>query len=134
MATCETEYQFIGWTLLNTTAISSIVSTRVYHGVRLDGTTLPAINYYKLAGGKRANGVERAVYTINCRAADVATALKLASYVVDVFSGSYGTGTYGTNNGFTVARVSVVRDNGLIIEPDASSFNAPIDISVLYTK
>jgi len=124
--------QFIGKTLYDTTAISDIVGTRVYHGLRPKGTTLPAINYFMLGGGTRENGIETQVYTINCRATDPGTARNLAREVVDLFAGTSGTAIYGTINGFDVSRAVLRADQGLIPEPDDETYNAPVDIQIIF--
>jgi len=71
-------------------------------------------------------------FSINCRATTPGAARDLAEKVLDVFVGSSGTGKYGTNNAFTVARSSLRSDNGLIPEPDSNAFNAPVDIQIVY--
>ena len=125
-------YQAIGYMLINSTAISAIVSTRVSHGLRPAGTKTPCINYYELGGTSRFNGIERANYSINCRASTPAAARNLARLVVDLFAGASSTGTYGMQNGFEITRASLQNDNGLIPEPGDEIFNAPVDITIIY--
>jgi hypothetical protein len=125
-------YQAIGYMLLNTSAISAIVGTRVDHGRRPKGKDVPCINYYELGGTSRFNGVESANYSINCRADSASGARDLARLVMDLFIGDSSTGTYGTQNGFEISRASLVNDNGLISEPGDKIFNAPIDIKIVY--
>lgn len=123
--------QFIGYVLLNTTAITTVTSTRINHGKRPTGTVTPCINYYELSGN-RLNGMESIVYSINCRASASGQARSLARQVVTLFQGD--TGIYGVMNGFTVSRCSLVRDMGLIPEPGNEIFNAPIDISIVFAS
>lgn len=126
-------YQTIGYSLLNTTAITAIVSTRVNHGLRPEGTVVPSINYYEIGGGTRNNGIESTAYSINCRAATPAGARDLARLVLDLFTGSSGTGVYGYENStFEVSRASLQNDGGLIPEPEDGIYNAPIDIRIVY--
>jgi len=125
-------YQAIGWTLLNTTSITTIVGSKVNHGLRPVGTAVPSINYYELGGVGRANGFESAVYSINCRAASAGSARDLARLVLDTFTGSSGTGIYGVQNGFEITRASLSNDVGLIPEPEDGIYNAPIDIRIVY--
>lgn len=125
--------QFIGETLLNTTAVTAITSSRVFYGMRPIGTTLPAVNYYDLAGAGRGRGIESPVFSINCRAATPRAARDLADIVLDTFIGSDAMGNYGVNNGFAAARVSLANAGGLISEPDGSCYNVPIDIRVVTT-
>lgn len=125
-------YQAIGWTLLNTTTITSITST-INHGLRPVGTAVPSINYYEVGGVTRSNGIESQVYSINCRASSAGAARDLARLVLDVFTGSAGTGVYGwQNSAFEITRASLENDGGLIPEPEDNIFNAPIDIRIVY--
>lgn len=126
-------YQAIGYTLLNTTSITAIVSTKVNHGLRPVGTAVPCINYYELGGPVRANGIESQVYSINCRASTAGAARDLARIVVDTFAGSSGTGIYGyQNSSFEISRASLENDGGLIPETEDQIYNAPIDIRIVY--
>lgn len=125
-------YQAIGWTLLNTSAIASITTT-VNHGLRPVSTSVPSINYYELGGASRFNGMESQVYSINCRDDSAGGARDLARLVLDVFTGSSGTGIYGYQNStFEVTRASLENDGGLIPEPEDNIYNAPIDIRIVY--
>lgn len=126
-------YQAIGWTLLQATTITSIVSTRVNHGLRPVGTAVPSINYYEIGGATRAYGIESVVYSINCRASTASAARDLSRAVLDIFTGSSGTGVYGYQNStFEVSRASLENDGGLIPEPEDDIYNAPIDIRMTY--
>jgi hypothetical protein len=124
--------QLIGWTLLNTTAITAIVSTRVNHGLRPTGTVVPSINYYEIGGGTRMHGMESMVYSINCRASTAGASRDLARLVMDTFIGSNGDGTYGYNNTFEVSRASLSVDGGLIPEPEDGIYNSPVDVRIVY--
>ena len=124
-------YQAIGWTLLQTSAITNIVSTRVYHGLRPEGTVVPSINYYEV-GGTRTSGIEVQTFSVNCRASTAGASRDLAREVLNVFTGTSGTGVYGTMNGFSIARAALQNDNGLIPEIEDDVFNAPVDISIAY--
>ena len=123
--------QFIGWTLLNTTAITAIVSTRVNYGLRPVGTVLPAINFYDVGGVSRFSGISSAVFSINCRASTARAARDLADLVLSLFIGSDATGTIANGNGFSAARISLENDGGLIPEPEDTCFNVPVDIRVV---
>lgn len=130
--------QAIGYVLAQASAIAALVSTRVYHGLRPNGATLPCINFYAVGGaGGRWRGIEAPTYSINCRADSASGAEALSKLVVDAFHGSSGTGMYGTvtvtaGTSFDVARVSLRTDQGLIPEPADGVFNAPVDITVVY--
>ena len=123
--------QFIGYTLLNASAITNITSTRINNGTRPNGEIVPCINYFQISGN-RFYGMENALYSINCRANDPIQARDIAREVVSLFAGTSGQGVYGTQNGFTVSRASLSNDAGLIPEPDDDIYNAPVDILIVY--
>jgi hypothetical protein len=130
--------QLIGYTLINCSAITSIVGastqSRITHGTRPQSSalsSLPCINYYEMPGNRK-NGIAAETFSINCRAATSDAAMNLANLVIDLFHGSSGTGTYGTNNSFDVARASLKNHNGLIPEPSADTYNVPVDILITY--
>jgi hypothetical protein len=127
--------QCIGLLLNQATAVTSIVSTRIYNGNRPDTTTVPCINYYEIAGGKKENGFYRQSYSINCRAVTAETALSLVRTVEDLFNGSSGTGIYGyasSGSVFGITRSFTKQMQGLIPEPDDGLYNAPIDIMIIF--
>lgn len=122
----------IGYSLLQTTAITAIVSARVNHGLRPVGTTVPCINYYEVGPVLRFNGMETVTYSINCRDDSAGGARDLARLVIDLFHGDDSTGTYGEQNGFQVSRATLQNDAGLIPEPEDNIYNAPVDITIVY--
>ena len=124
-------YQMVGWSMLQTTAITAITSTRIYHGLRPAGTVTPCINYFE-TGGTQRNGLESYQFSINCRAGTAGAARDLARLVTEVFNGTSGTGVYGVQNGFDIARSSLQNDNGLIPEVEEDVFNAPVDFTLVY--
>jgi hypothetical protein len=123
-------YQVIGWSMAQTSAITAVVGTNIWHGLRPKTSALPAINYYELPGVRRY-GMETQPYSIQCRAATAGTARDLARLIVDLFSGTSGTGIQGVQSTFTIARGSLRADQGLIPEEDA--YNAPVDIQIVYS-
>lgn len=127
-----TPSELVGWTLNNTSAVTVITSTRIYHGLRPQETVTPCINYFQLPGATWKYGIEVATFSVNCRAPTAEAARDLARLVVTTFHGSAGTGLYGVNNSFDVARVSLRADQGLIPEPGDGIYNAPVDIQVAY--
>ena len=128
--------QFIGKTLIATTSISSITTAdRIRHGLRPIGTVLPAINFYKLSGNNTILSSE--VYSINCRATDITTAMRLSKLVKTIFCGSNNLGTYGSDsvsgvNVFNASKISLNQEHGAILESDGSIWNVPIDILIVY--
>jgi hypothetical protein len=56
----------------------------------------------------------------------------LARLVLDLFTGSTGTGVFGIMNNFEISRASLANDGGLIPEPEDGIYNAPIDIRIVY--
>ena len=134
-----TPSQLIGYSLNQTSAITAIVSTRIFAGNRISlgtaGTViLPAINYFDLPGGTRQNGIESVTYSINCRATSKATADKLARLVTDLFHGTASTGIYGTVNNFSVARAGLKNLQGSIFESAEQCYNCPVDIQLIYAS
>ena len=127
-----TPAQAIGAALNATTAVTALVSTRIYHGLRPGGTVVPSINYFEMAGGMRQSGFEMVTYSLNCRAVTAATALQLARAVVDLFHGTSGRGTYGYQTGFEVSRASLRQTQGVIPETADNLYNAPVDIQFVY--
>ena len=125
--------QAIGNLLYTCSAVTAI-TTLITHGIRASGTAVPAINFYQLGGTSRFNGVESPIFSINCRATDAGVARGLGDSIVDLFGGTSGTGIYGTSSTFSIARGSVVRDNGLIPEPDSGIYNASIDVRITFSR
>lgn len=124
--------QFVGWTLLQTSAVTSIVGSagNVYYGMRKIGSPMPSINFYD-NNGLRGRGLNSPIFSLNCRATTASATRNLADLVLNLFDGSSGTGVYGTNNNFDAFRCSYVRDSGLIPEPDNSGYNITIDIRII---
>lgn len=125
--------QFVGKTLLEATAISAIVGTRVYYGLRLpdkNGNIFPAINYYDLPGNR--NAIKRNVYSINCRAKKIEEAKALSEKVLDLFVGENGFGTCFDSTAFSAFRVSLVTSHQVIPETESGVFNSPVDIAIVY--
>jgi len=126
-----TPAQMVGWSLNQATAITAIVSTRIYHGKRPDASITPCINYFEMTT-KRKNGFESATYSFNCRASTVGTAIQIARLVDDLFNGTSGTGIYGSMNGFEISRASEVQMQSAIYETTENIWNAPVDILFIY--
>jgi hypothetical protein len=131
--------QVIGLILNEASAITNIVSTRIFNGFKPGSTTVPAtfpaINYFEMAGGKKIYGFYAQTYSINCRAATAETALNLARKVDDLFSGTSGTGIYGCASNvsaFEITRATTRQMQGLIPEPDEGLYNAPVDIQIFF--
>lgn len=125
------EYQIVGYSMFQTTAITTIVGSRISHGLRPKGTSVPCINYYEI-GNRRNNGIETATYSINCRAKKSQQARDLARQVKNLFGGADGLGVHGTMSSFTIMRSSIATDAGIIPEPENDIFNAPVDIQIVY--
>jgi hypothetical protein len=126
--------QAIASILNSVTAISAIVSGRIYNGSRPSTTVVPSINYYEMAGGQNRYSFQRIGYSINCRATTAETALQLAKLVDETFNGTSGTGMYGYASNisvFGITRTYTERRQGLIPEPDEGVYNAPVDIFII---
>ena len=126
-----TSAQLVGYTLAQTSAITAIISTRIYHGTRPDGSVLPAINYFSLDDLPNVGTISE-VYTINNRAADSETSKRIARIVQKTFVGSSFAGQYGVMNGFNVSRVSLANPSRTIPETTERCFNTTVDIRLVY--
>lgn len=122
----------LGYALKASTALSAIVSTRIYHGMRTMGTAVPALNYYQLGQRRRANGMETIRWSICSRSTKAAEALSIANIIVEMFDGESGNGMSGDINSFAIISTSLVGTGGLIFEEEESIYNAPVDIQVVY--
>lgn len=130
-----TPSQAVAKLLNEATAITTIVSNRIYFGNRPDTTITPCINFYELSGAKNSYGMQRIGYSINCRAVTAETVLQLAREVDYLFNGTSGTGVYGYASNvsvFGIARAFTNQRQGLIPEPDSNIYNAPVDVYVIF--
>ena len=131
-----TASQFIGKSLIATTAITSIVtSDRIRHGLRPVGTVLPAINYYNVSN--YSSVLSNETWSINCRSNNIDQAMSLAKSVKDLFCGVNNLGTTATEsvsgvNVFNAARISLGVEHRAIPESDGAIWNKPIDIVIVY--
>jgi hypothetical protein len=128
-----TIYEAIGYELNQCSAVIVLTGNRIYHGLRLPsekGVLLPAINYYKLSGNNLY--LDKDTYTINCRANDINTAVLLSKMVKELFCGISGLGTYASETGIDISRISLVADHGVIPEAESGVYNAPVDILFVY--
>lgn len=126
-----TSAQLVGYTLAQTSAVTAITSTRIYHGNRPDGSVLPAINYFSLNDSPNVGTISE-VYTINNRAEDIATSKRMARLVQTAFLGSSFSGQYGVMNSFNVSRISLANPSRTIPETAERCFNTPVDIRLVY--
>jgi hypothetical protein len=131
-----TPAQAIGWSLNQASAITAIVGNKIYHGLKPTEAVVPCINYFEMGGGQKKYGMITQIYSINCRAATAGAARTLAKAVVDLFDGADSNGTFGTQNSFDIARISLRYDQGLIpeIDSEAGVFNAPLDFALVYSS
>jgi len=126
--------QFIGYTLLQTSAITSLVGSRVINSVIPPSSSLsalPAINYYEV-GGREHNGIGEKNFTINSRASTADGAEILGDLIIHILNGSNGMGIFGAMNGFDAARLSLINIAGLIYEDSTGWYNYPVDIKMVY--
>lgn len=128
-----TAAQFIGKTLINTSAVTLIASAKsIFHGLRpgdIQGNVLPCINFYKVSGDTFT--LDGEVYSINCRARTIEVAMALSKIVKQALCGINNVGTYGSDIGFDASRISLVSDHGVIPETETCVFNAPVDIRIV---
>lgn len=125
-------YQAIGYLLNQSTAITTIVSGRIFHGLRPATSTLPCINYYTIAGGNKKYGAITEPFSINCRASTPNGSRDLAKEVVTLFAGDDYQGTYGTASSMSIARIAYKQESGLLAEYEDGVYNTSIDIIITY--
>jgi hypothetical protein len=125
------EWNAVGFLLAQTTAVSALVGSRIYYGLRPTGTTVPCINYYDVSSVRKA-AVESVRFTINCRAATPGEANTIARKVVDLFHGADSTGTYGMASSFTILRAFVDSGPRLIIETEDNIFNSVVETVIVF--
>lgn len=124
-------YEAIGWTLINASAITALVTTtNIVHGLRPKDSSVPSINYFELPGRRR--WIESQPYTINCRADTPGMSQDIQREVVALFNGSAQTGVTGTQNGFDFSRASAEEPMGLLPEPGDEIFNSPVVVTIVY--
>lgn len=123
-----TDYQFVGYRLLNSTSITDVVSNRIYHGeIPETVTTLPAINYFIVS---RPNNIlnghyERPRYQISCRASTPGAVVDLAHKVHSAFNN-----LQGSIGGFDVQN-TYYENSFVITEPD-NVYHVPVDVFIQY--
>ena len=121
-------FEAIGTKLLATTAITTVVGTKVYHALRPAGSA-PCINYFEAGYVPLHNGVVEAPrYQISCRATTPKVAQNLAREVITTFHNFQG-----TVSGFDIQRVSV-ESKLLLPEPDTKLYHVPVDIRFVYNE
>jgi hypothetical protein len=128
-----TSQQCIGYSLNQTSAITAITSTRIFHGNRVEGTVYPSINYFSI-GNSFKNGLNSEVYSINCRAENIDTSKALGKLVVKLFCGNTFDGTYGLMNSFNILEATLNAPVRTLAEPGDSVFNTPVDIRIVYVS
>ena len=121
-------YTAIGYRLLNSSDITDIVSTRVYHGMRPAGDA-PCINYFEVSYLPLHNGVlETPHYQISCRASTAEIVQDLARKVAVLFHNFQG-----VIDDFDIQRTTV-EGKHLIPEPDTNLFHVPVDVRFVYNE
>ena len=81
-------------TLSSSTSLSALVGSNIYPEKRLQGSSLPAVVYYRAPGGERVNGLsgfsglENAMVETEISAASVETRRLVADEVIDAMTHS----------------------------------------------
>jgi hypothetical protein len=130
-------WQVVGWKMLNTTAITDLVSTRIYDGVRPEAfatgqtVVVPAINYFEIPTppmiGQGYGIWENARFQISCRATSEDSSVAIADAVEVAFHR-----LKGHVNNFSIQFAEVVLSGNTIYEPETELFNTPVDIRVIF--
>lgn len=121
-------YQFIGYRMLNYAAVTTITSTRIYHGVVPESVlTLPTINYFLVSSPNLDVDAARDRYQISCRAKDLSTCMTLAFHVHAAFNNYQG-----TQSSFDVQYCYY--DSSRVITEENNIFHIPVDIFFTYQR
>ena len=121
-------YEAIGYALLNESAITDVVGSRIYHGIRPEGDA-PCINYFEVGYIPLHNGVvESPRYQISCRAADPKVAQELARTVCTVFHNYRG-----SVDGFAID-MGTIEDKRMLPEPNTNLYHVPVDVRFVYSE
>lgn len=124
--------QFIGNTLLSSTAITSYVSSRIYNGSRPADTTIPSINFYEIVALPKRRAVQAETYSINCRASSQGSAKTLGSMVSELFGSASGDGTLGSISAFSCI-TNVIRENCLEeVDLEFPCWNYSVDVQIVH--
>ena len=120
-------YQFIGYHILNSTAIADIVSNRVYHGNRPETETeYPAINYFMVSQPNIGLGTgERPRFQISCRANNPGTVMNLAKEVKSAFNE-----IQDSIGGFDVQNTHF--ENAVFLQEPDNIYHVPVDVFITY--
>ena len=124
-------YEAIGYKMLNTSALTVLTSTRIYHGMRPAGSA-PCINYYEVGYSPLHRGVlETPRYQISCRASTPKVAQQIAREVSVLFQNFFGTIDAGSGETFAI-QSATVEGKLLIPEPDTNLYHVPVDVRFVY--
>ncbi|GAH10693.1 unnamed protein product [marine sediment metagenome] len=117
-------WQAIGYKMLNTEAITDIVSTRIHHGrIPEDAWGEPVINYFEVANPNTRDGaVECPVYQISCRSKDPGQVQELAQVVAQTFHLMQE-----SVNGFAVQDAHF-QNKQLLFDPDVQMHHVPVEL------
>jgi len=121
-------FEAIGYKLLNTTEITDTTGTRIYHGMRPEGSA-PCINYFEVGYVPLHRGVVEAPrYQISCRAATPGAAQDLARKVCVLFHNMRE-----SVNGFDIQSATV--EGKLMFREDGTNlYHVPVDVRFIYEE
>lgn len=121
-------FEAIGYKLLNTTDITDTTGTRIYHGMRPEGSA-PCINYFEVGYVPLHRGVVEAPrYQISCRAATPGAAQDLARKICVLFHNMRE-----SINGFDV-QSATIEGKMLLPEPETNLYHVPVDVRFIYEE
>jgi hypothetical protein len=128
------DYQFIGYKLLSTTAVTSIVSQRIYHGNGPESMTYPAITYFQSGYPAMTyqNTISRRRYQIDCWANSAAGVRDLEQAVTNTMDNASGTFTNSAGSSFDIQATDVMLYGPMIYESGTNLYHQPIDIRLIY--
>lgn len=121
-------YEAIGYELFAASAITNIVGSNIYHGMRPEPGD-PCINYFEVGYVLLAyNAIESPVYQISCRASTPAIAQQLAREVAVLFQSAKRAISI-----FDIQMATV--DNKLLLyENETELYHVPVDVRFVYEE
>jgi len=122
-------WEAIGDELLDSTDITGIVGTKVYHGERPAGSA-PCINYFEVSYVLLAySSIEAPRYQISCRASTPGVVQDLARKVCVLFQNMKKC----VDSTFDI-QMATIENKFLLKEPDTNLWHVPIDIRFIYNE
>lgn len=126
--------EFIGYAILNTTAITAYVGSAVASYVlpETSNYALPYIGFYQSGPGERNNGEASDIFTIDSIALTKEQARDIGNQVELLFGGVNAKGIFGDLNNFTIDRCSIIANHGIFYDSAMGCYKNPVEIKLVY--